>query len=406
MVGSPRVVHRSRPRTLAATAAALALLAGTASAQAPVLKIGAPMPITGPAAAIGFTHQLGSAMAIREINAAGGIMGRQVQLLIADDQGDPTQSVNEVKRLIHQEKVELMLGPIISHLVLAAAPILTEANVATIHTGGAATITPHVLPYGFSMFTSTDQQIKSMVRYAAEVAKVKSAAILTDTSAISKAAHEPLRAELKARGITITGVQEHEARAPDLTPQILGLRRGNPDIILFLTVTGEDAGLAVKTLKDIGWNVPIVSPTFANVTPVVLKIAGPDAFKGGNVIGQTYKTFTYCPSDPVGTSPFAQFLARLKAAEPAQFDRIATTTVSWLYDGAFILKAAVEGAKSTEGAKVAAWIEGNASTIPNRISGNVSASKTQHFLISAESLELVSRADERRQDGMVLRAGC
>lgn len=405
MATTPRVTRPSRLGHIVATAAAFALLAGAASAQAP-LKIGAVMPITGPAAAIGFTHQLGSSMAIKEINASGGIMGRQVQLLIADDQGDPTQSVNEVKRLILQEKVELMLGPIISHLVLAAAPILTEAKVANIHTGGAATITPQVLPYGFSMFTSTDQQIKSMVRYAAEVAKVKSAAILTDTSAISKAAHEPLRAELAARNIRITGVQEHEARTPDLTPQILGLRRGNPEIVLFLTVTGEDAGLAVKTLKDVGWDVPIVSPTFANVTPVVLKVAGPDAFKSGKVIGQTYKTFTYCPGDPVGASPFAKFLEKLKAAEPAQYDRIATTTVSWLYDGAFILKAAVEATKGTDGVKIAQWIEGNAGTIRGRISGDVSASRTQHFLISADSLELVSRSDERRADGLVRRAGC
>ncbi len=385
-------------------ATALPLSAAFAQGSQPI-RIGSLMPMTGPASGVGVTHTIGSGMAVKEINAAGGIMGRQIQIITADDQGDPTQAVSEAKRLVFQEKVDLLLGPLLSGLVIATAPVLTEAKIASIHSGASTAITTQLLPYGFSMFTSVDEQAKSMVNYAAN-AKVKSAAILTDNGALSKAVHEPMREGLKARGITLTGLQEHDMRSTDITPQILALRRTNPDIILYIVTTGEDAGLAVKTLNDIGWDVPIVSPTFSNVTGPVLKIAGPDVFKGGKVIGQTYKTYTYCPGDAVGGSAFAKFLAKLKTAEPVNYERIGLLNVSWLYDGVYIYKAAIEGTKSTEGPKVAAWIEDNVAKLNDRISGRLAASKTSHFLIGADALEMVSRSDVRREDGMVQRAGC
>ncbi|HXC40366.1 MAG TPA: ABC transporter substrate-binding protein, partial [Burkholderiales bacterium] len=81
--------------------------------------------LTGPGAAVGVTARIASEMTVKEINAAGGIAGRQVDLVLGDDAGDPTRASTEVRRLIDSEKVNVMIGPAIAAPALAAAPVLT-----------------------------------------------------------------------------------------------------------------------------------------------------------------------------------------------------------------------------------------------------------------------------------------
>ena len=111
---------------LGLVASAVVLQAGVvfdAAAQLPpVIKIGASAILSGPGASNGFTMQGVNNMLVKEINAAGGIAGRKVEIVYGDDQADPTQAVNVVKRLIDSEKVQVMVGPAIAQVSLAAAP--------------------------------------------------------------------------------------------------------------------------------------------------------------------------------------------------------------------------------------------------------------------------------------------
>jgi ABC-type branched-subunit amino acid transport system substrate-binding protein len=381
-------------------------MAPAARAADEPIRFGGLFSMTGGAALSGQVNQMSAKLGIDEINEAGGILGRKITFIQADDQTDPTQAVSEMRRLISQEKIQLAVGPLISQFVIATAPLLTEAKIASMHTGASAAITPQILPYGFSMFASSDAQGKAMVRYAIETRKAKSAAILTDNGALSKAAQGAMKEALAARQIPLTGLQEHEFRTTDLTPQLLSLRQGNPDIILLITVSGADAGLVLKTLNDIGWKVPVISPTLSNVVPEVLTVAGPDAFKSGNAIGVTYKAFTYCPGDNSDQSPYAKLVAKVKALQPQQFDHIPLATVSWLHDGVYLLKAAAEATKSLEGPAIAQWIEDNARTLKGLPTGELSASKTNHFLIGDNALEPVEHPDVRSPAFLIQRAGC
>ena len=136
---------------------------------------------------------------------------------------------------------------------------------------------------------------------------------------------------------------------------------------------------------------------------VVLKQVGPGPFQ--KTAGLGYAQLTYCGNTPVGQSEYAQFRDRLKAFAPDSYDKFSNSVALTWYDGVYLLKAAVEGARSTDGDKVAAWIEDNASKV-HAIVGPLQASKTSHFLFGPKAFAVVDKPYEVRSDGMQKRAGC
>ena len=143
-------------------------------------KIGLFLELTGGSASTtSEASQFGVELAVQEINAAGGIGGRKLQLVVADTQTDPTVGVGEMKRLVQQEKVEFVFGPVISQILLAAAPVVNEAKIGTIGSTGSLAITPKFAPYYFSTLINAETQAKHMAAQAGDVLKAKSVAILS-----------------------------------------------------------------------------------------------------------------------------------------------------------------------------------------------------------------------------------
>src|SRR5262245_11561346 len=122
----------SRRRIIAAALLLAGAVTGTlvstpASAQANApIKIGVLLPFSGPAAFQATSSMIALRMGVKEINDAGGLLGRKLELVQADDQFNPAQSVNEARRLLQLEKVNFVMGPMASSLALAVAPIFNE----------------------------------------------------------------------------------------------------------------------------------------------------------------------------------------------------------------------------------------------------------------------------------------
>lgn len=386
-----------------------AILAGAYSIPAPAqtagenVRLGALLSVTGNPAN-GLTALAGYKMAVEEINKSGGILGRQVDLFVGDDANDPTQAVTTVKRLISKDKIQILAGPMVSQATLAIAPVLTEARIANVSVSGSSAITPKVAPYHFSLFTSIETVSEAMADYVTKVLKVKSAAIITDTGSQGKAAQDELQKLLVARGVKVTGTQQHEPHITDMTSQILSLRRGNPEVLMQVSSTGDDTGSILKNLDEIGWTVKLASNSAALNVPMVMRTGGPDAFNNGLTAGQLLKAYTYCPGDAVGQTEFGKFVTKLKASEPKNFAQLNQQVVSMAYDGVYILKAAVEATKSFDGPVLAAWIEKNAGNIKGRINGPLAASPNNHFLVGTDAIVFVTRPDKKREDGLAERS--
>jgi branched-chain amino acid transport system substrate-binding protein len=360
------------------------------------------IPLTGGGATVGESGQIAIQLAVRQINAAGGIAGRQIQLVIGDYQTEATVGVGEAKRLVFQEKVELMVGPTYSQVTLAVLPILNEAKIPSVNVSGSEKLTPEVGPYAFSMLSNAEAQSKVMVDYAVKGLKVQSAAILSDSGAQAKTAVEALKAELAARNIKLAGVQEYQYRQTDMTPQLLALRRGNPDTVLLYTSNGEDTGNMIKSANELGWGVKVVGSFGATFSGPALKIAGKDAYK--NVVAINYRGFSYCPSEPTSKG-FQDFVAAVKAFKPEAFDRQPLAYLSLWYDAVYVLKADVEGTGGkTDGPSIAAWLETNSKSFRG-INSGLTASKATHFLVGQDALTVVY-PDRQREGGLLERAGC
>ena len=379
--------------------AAAAVLAQTAR---PPIKVGAMIPLTGGGATVGESGQIAVELAVKNINAAGGIAGRAIQLVIGDYQTEATVGVGEAKRLVFQEKIELLIGPTYSQVTLAVLPIQNEAKIPSVNVSGSERLTPEVGPYAFSMLANAEAQSKVMVDYAVKNMKVQSAAIFSDVGAQAKTAVEAIKAELAARNVKLAGVQEYQYRQTDMTPQLLALRRGAPDVILLFTSNGEDTGNMIKSLNELGWNVKVVGSFGATFSGPALKIAGKDAYK--NTVAVNYKGFSYCPSEPTPKS-FQDFVASVKAFKPEAFERQPLAYLSLWYDAVYVLKAAVEGTGGkTDGPSVAAWLETNSRSFRG-INSGLTASKSTHFLIGQDALTVVY-PDRQREGGLLERVGC
>src|SRR5206468_3002140 len=98
----------------------------------------------------------------------------------------------------------------------------------------------------------------NFVDYALKTAKVKRVAILADTSAYYKELAETTVSTAKAAGLAITGVESFEARAPDVVPQLLATRRGNPDMVFLVNLFPVDVVTTMRGMRELGFNVPLV----------------------------------------------------------------------------------------------------------------------------------------------------
>jgi len=393
----------SRRHSWIAALLATTLSATTALAQPAPLKIGQFLDITGGGASAAEAGKLATEIAAQQINAAGGIAGRQVVLVPADTQTDPTVGVGEIKRLVQQEKVELVVGPIISQVELAVLPVVNEAKIPQFGSTGSELLTPQAAPYYFSVLINAESQAKAMVNQAVSVLHAKSGAIISDSGAQSKSFVDAMKREMQVRGITLTGTQEYQYRATDMTPQLLTLKRGNPDTLFLFASSGEDAGNVLKARDDLGWDPKVTGNyTVATFADGVIKVAGKDALH--DTTGLNYAAFTYCDASQL-PKPFTDFVARAKAFDPARAGRLSLPFAAAMYDGLFLMKDAIEGSGGkTDGPTIAAWIEANAGKHTG-ILGSLGASPASHFLVGPQALAAVY-PDRIATGGMQQRFDC
>jgi branched-chain amino acid transport system substrate-binding protein len=243
-----------------------------------------------------------------------------VDLIVADDQSDPTAAVNSARRLATLEKVHVVIGPNISQFALASAPVFNESKTASIAVSGSTALTPQTANYLFSYAPPGDVAARAMVAYAQDTLKAKSIAYIGDNGAQAKIAAEAIKVEAAKRKLTVIATQEYEFRATDITPQMLTLRRANPDVLLMWPGVGEDHGLIVKTASDLNWKVRIVNGQATPLHIAAGKKVFADAFK--DVASPLPKSWTYCPNEAVGSGALPKFADRLKAAEGENYARL------------------------------------------------------------------------------------
>jgi branched-chain amino acid transport system substrate-binding protein len=252
----------TRRQALASGAAAIATAISkpAIAAKEPIL-IGYLPALTGPSSSTGIGINRGTQLAVEEINAAGGIDGRQIELIVRDTQSDPTKAVNGAAELIHS-KVNVIFGPLNSGESLAAVPLIARSNTLQVHPCWVDSLTdPKKYPMCFRN-APTNQQIGAAAnRYVLEVLKNKKVAVISDTTGYGTASVNAYVPMLKAKGAEVVYQGNVDAANPDLKPELLRMQSGGAEAIMPWSVNAGFLSRIINTRSQMGWDVPIVGQT-------------------------------------------------------------------------------------------------------------------------------------------------
>jgi branched-chain amino acid transport system substrate-binding protein len=304
----------TRRQALASAAAALASsLAKPAIAAKEPIMIGYLPALTGPSSSTGIGINRGVQLAVQEINAAGGIGGRQIELIVRDTQSEPTKAVNGAAELIHAHKVSVVLGPVNSGESLAVVPMLARANTPHIHPCWVDSLTdPKKYPMCFRN-ASTNQQIGAAAnRYVVDVLKRRKVAVISDTTGYGTASVNTYVPMLKARNAEIVYQGNIDAANPDLTPEILRMRSAGAEAIMPWSVNPGFLSRIINTRGQMQWDVPIVGQTTLGSGQTQALLEKPEYW--AKVYPNNFRPVCY-DTDNKLTDRTAAFLDRLKSAK-------------------------------------------------------------------------------------------
>ena len=238
----------------------LALVARLLTASLPAqetIKLGEFASLTGKEATYGQTAHQGTVLAIEEANAAGGVLGRQLELLTEDDQSKPGESATVVKKLIARDKVVVILGEITSGRTLEAAPIAQAAKIPLISPGATNVSVTTKGNYIFRVCFIDDFQGTVMAKFSRETLQLKRVAILSSvSSAQSVGLAKFFREGFTARGGVIAAEPKYGEGDKDFRAQLTAIKAAGVDGI-YVPGYYAEAALICKQARDLGLTIPL-----------------------------------------------------------------------------------------------------------------------------------------------------
>lgn len=339
--------NRTR-RSVLTLAVAAALGTAFPAIAADPIKIGLVTALSGQSARAGEAITRGLTIAIDELNAGGGVLGRKFELLRRDDEATPAKGVIAARELVFKEKVSVLFGGLDTPVSLAIVPIMNEAKVPFMGPWAAGTpITKNGANPNYVFRVSAVDEIvdKAMLQYAQKNFATKKPGLILINNPWGESNEKGLRAAMDAKGVKPAGIEKFEGNDIDVVPQLTRLKQGGADTLFLVGNVGPSAQV-VKSLDRMGWKVPIVShwgPAGGRFT----ELAGPNARDVHFV--QTYSFFG--DQSPVGARVMKMLMAKY-ADIKGPGDVTPAVGVANAYDAMHLVALAIKAAGSTDGPKI------------------------------------------------------
>lgn len=306
--------------------------APNASVSGDVIKIGEVGSMTGEEASFGTSTHQGVELALKQINAAGGVKGKQITDIALDDQGHPDEAATAVTKLITQNGVSAIIGEVASSRSLAMAPIAQRYKIPMITP---TSTNPDVTKKGDYIFRACfldSFQAKVMARFALDNLKFKKFAILRDVKNDYSVGLSNFFADyVKQGGGTITMDQSYSAGDKDFKAQLTAIRATNPEAIYVPGYYG-DIVLIARQARELGIKAPMMGGDGWD-SPKLKEI-------GGDALNGYYMSNHYSTGDK---NPKTQdFVAKYKAA----YGNLPDSMAALAYDATYMLADAMKRAKS------------------------------------------------------------
>jgi len=238
---------------------AAALFAAVPAWAQSTIKIGWLSSLTGPLSSAAIAENKGVEFAVEEINAAGGVLGRKLELVTRDTAGDPTKAVSFAQQLVFSEKVQFVIGPVNSGETLATVPIVARAGIPNIIIGTIdELVDTKKYPRAFRAINTNRQWIEAANKYALEVLKKRNVAIIGDTSGYGTSSAKTATELLAKAGVKPVYSALVDPNKTDLTDELNKAKAAGADVIMPWSAATGLLGRLINTRGDMGWSVPIV----------------------------------------------------------------------------------------------------------------------------------------------------
>lgn len=352
------------------------MLFATPLFAADTIKIGEIATVTGDFAAYGVAEVESVKMAVNEINAAGGILGKKIELIMYDCRTRNEDMVNAARRLVQQDKVTAVIGPSGSGLCIAASPVFNQGKVphlGTLPTNPKVTVDEKgkVKPYNFRICFLDPYQGKMLAVFAAKDLKAKTAAILYDVASdYSHGLREFFKKNFAAYGGKIIADEGHRGEDVDFRAQLTKIKLANPDVLVFPTM-GKCLPLAVKQAREMGMTQPILGGD--GYGDFMWEITGQEAMKN------TYWVSHVDKADP----QLQEFFAKYRKQTGTECQEFMNAVMA--YDCVYWLKDAIERAGTDDPVKVRDALE-----------------QTKNLKLMHATLTMDEFHDPKDKDGIIL----
>ncbi len=336
-----------------ASAAVLASsIAKPAIAQKDPILIGYLPALTGPSSSTGVGINRGVQMAVQEINAAGGVDGRQLELISRDTQSDPTKAVNGAAELTRGHKVNVVFGPVNSGEAIPVVPLLAKANIPQLHPCWVDQLADaKKYPLCFRN-GPTNQQIGGAAnRYVFDVLKKKKVAIVSDTTGYGTASVNAYVPMLKQIGADVVYQAHVDAANPDLKPEILRMQAAGAEAIMPWSVNAGFLSRIINTRGQLAWDVPICGQTTLGSGQTKALLEKPEYW--AKVYPNNFRPVCYGPDGKLPERT-RTFVDKLRAAKIDMSD----TLLWWIavgYDTPYLIADAIKNSGPEAEKIVAHW---------------------------------------------------
>jgi branched-chain amino acid transport system substrate-binding protein len=309
----------------------------SARAQGATIKIGMCAPVTGPAAESGGYAVKGAKLALDAINKAGGILGKQGELIVEDDQTTNPGIVLAFSKLASQPDIVGFLGSIRSTQVHAMAPDVVKLGKPVMIGGTDPNLTHMGNQWLFRCRPNDSYSGRVIAEYGVKTLGKKKWAVLHSTDAFGTAGGKALTEALTKLDAAPVLDQGYANQSQDFTPVVLAIKQSGADILGSYFTFENDLGIFARQLRQLGVNIPWVgSPSITNVT--ALKLAGPALYN-------TYGVADYAEDSSDASKAFGKIYRDATKVAP-------DNQSSWTYDAINVLAKGINGAGSTDPGKI------------------------------------------------------
>ncbi|MFJ1301188.1 ABC transporter substrate-binding protein [Pseudomonadota bacterium AL_CKDN230030165-1A_HGKHYDSX7] len=315
----------------------LALLTafGTLSAaHAADIKLGVAEALSGGAAQYGVSIRNGFQLAAEEINAAGGVNGDKLTLIIEDEQGKKEEAINVFKKLIFQDKVLMVFGPTLSNSAQAADPVAQAAKTVAFGTSNTADGITSIGNYVFRNSVTEADVLPATIETVRRKTGMKNVAVLYGNDDVfTKSGYDNFKKALDDQKVPVTTTETFAKGDVDFKAQLTKIKGTNPDAIVLSALLAEGGPIMVQA-RQLGLNVPVIGGNGMN--SVKIFDLAPGGASNNLWIGSPWSIENQTPEN-------TKFIAAYKAKFGSAPDQFSAQS----YDALYIVAQGLKNVKLT-----------------------------------------------------------